>query len=210
MVKVAPSILSLDVNEISEKVEKVKNAGADYIHLDVMDGKFVNNETCALEMLEQVRDISNITIDTHLMVEDPENWLEDFLCSSIISFHIEAVDNETLDRIVEYLHERDIKVGVAIKPDTQIEEIMTCIEKIDMVLVMLVEPGFGGQTMIEKCLEKVTQLRKIAPELDIEVDGGINLENVQRVKEAGANIIVAGTAIFGAEDIESAIQKIKE
>ena len=176
MVKVAPSILSLDVNEISEKVEKVKNAGADYIHLDVMDGKFVNNETCALEMLEQVRDISNITIDTHLMVEDPENWLEDFLCSSIISFHIEAVDNETLDRIVEYLHERDIKVGVAIKPDTQIEEIMTCIEKIDMVLVMLVEPGFGGQTMIEKCLEKVTQLRKIAPELDIEVDGGINLE----------------------------------
>ena len=210
MVKVAPSILSLDVNEISEKVEKVKNAGADYIHLDVMDGKFVNNETCALEMLEQVRDISNITIDTHLMVEDPENWLEDFLCSSIISFHIEAVDNETLDRIVEYLHERDIKVGVAIKPDTQIEEIMTCIEKIDMVLVMLVEAGFGGQTMIEKCLEKVTQLRKIAPELDIEVDGGINLENVQRVKEAGANIIVAGTAIFGAEDIESAIQKIKE
>ena len=209
MVKVAPSILSVKLEDIEKEVLSVEKAGADYIHIDVMDGNFVNNETPGIEMLEKAHDATDIILDTHLMVENPEDWLEDFLLSNIITFHIEAVNSETLERIIEYLHEREIKVGIAVKPGTSIEEVLPYIEKIDLVLVMLVEPGFGGQKMIEECLEKVKFLRALKPDIDIEVDGGINLENIDKVKEAGANIIVAGTAIFSAEDRAYVINKIK-
>lgn len=210
MVKIAPSILAADFENLEKEIKDVELAGADYIHIDVMDGEFVPNKTDGLEMLKRSNSATNLTLDTHLMVENPEDWIEDFLESDIITFHIEAVDEETANKIIEELHEKEIKVGISIKPDTSIEEIMPYIDKIDMILVMTVEPGKGGQKLIPECLEKVKTLREIAPEIDIEVDGGINLETIEEVKKAGANIIVAGTAIFGAEDRKYVIDKLRE
>lgn len=210
MVKIAPSILAADFDNLENEVSDVEKAGADYIHIDIMDGEFVNNETPGLEMLTRTYETTSLTLDTHLMVEEPQNWLDDVVLSNVVTFHIEAVNVETAEKIIDYLHERDIKAGVAIKPDTSIEDIMPIFEKIDVVLVMLVEPGFGGQKMILSCLEKVKTLRSLKPDMDIEVDGGVNLENVQLVKDAGANIIVAGTAIFKSNDRKFVIEEMKK
>lgn len=210
MVKIAPSILAADFDNLENEVSDVEKAGADYIHIDIMDGEFVNNETPGLEMLTRTYETTSLTLDTHLMVEEPQNWLDDVVLSNVVTFHIEAVNIETAEKIIDYLHERDIKAGVAIKPDTSIEDIMPIFEKIDVVLVMLVEPGFGGQKMILSCLEKVKTLRSLKPDMDIEVDGGVNLENVQLVKDAGANIIVAGTAIFKSNDRKFVIEEMKK
>lgn len=210
MVKIAPSILAADFDNLENEVSDVEKAGADYIHIDIMDGEFVNNETPGLEMLTRTHETTSLTLDTHLMVEEPQNWLDDVVLSNVVTFHIEAVNVETAEKIIDYLHERDIKAGVAIKPDTSIEDIMPIFEKIDVVLVMLVEPGFGGQKMILSCLEKVKTLRGLKPDMDIEVDGGVNLENVQLVKDAGANIIVSGTAIFKSNDRKFVIEEMKK
>lgn len=210
MVKIAPSILAADFENLEQEIKSVEDAGADYIHIDVMDGDFVTNKTLGLEMLKRSNQATDLILDTHLMVENPIDWIDDFSKSDIITFHLEAVDEETANKIIDELHEREIKAGISIKPDTPVEEIIPYIEKIDMVLVMTVEPGKGGQKLIPECLEKVRVLREISPDIDIEVDGGINLETITEVKSAGANIIVAGTAIFGAENRKYVIDKLKE
>ncbi len=210
MVKIAPSILSVSIDKLDKEIIEVEKAGADYIHIDVMDGEFVPNKTNGLEMLKIARETTNLILDTHLMVEYPQNWIDDFSLSNVITFHIEAVNSDTAEKIIENLKERDIKVGIAIKPNTPVEEIMPYIEKIDVVLVMLVEPGFGGQKMIEACLDKVRAIHELKPDIDIEVDGGVKLENVQKAKDAGANIIVAGTAIFNSEDKRFVISEMKK
>ncbi len=210
MVKIAPSILSVSIDKLDKEIIEVEKDGADYIHIDVMDGEFVPNKTNGLEMLKIARETTNLILDTHLMVEDPQNWIDDFSLSNVITFHIEAVNSDTAEKIIENLKERDIKVGIAIKPNTPVEEIMPYIEKIDVVLVMLVEPGFGGQKMIEACLDKVRAIHELKPDIDIEVDGGVKLENVQKAKDAGANIIVAGTAIFNSEDKRFVISEMKK
>lgn len=210
MVKIAPSILSVSIDKLDKEIIEVEKAGADYIHIDVMDGEFVPNKTNGLKMLKIARETTNLILDTHLMVEDPQNWIDDFSLSNVITFHIEAVNSDTAEKIIENLKERDIKVGIAIKPNTPVEEIMPYIEKIDVVLVMLVEPGFGGQKMIEACLDKVRAIHELKPDIDIEVDGGVKLENVQKAKDAGANIIVAGTAIFNSEDKRFVISEMRK
>ena len=210
MVKIAPSILAADFENLENEIKDVERAGADYIHIDVMDGEFVTNKTPGLEMLKRSNASTNLTLDTHLMIENPLDWIEDFSESDIITFHVEAADEETANKIIEELHEREIKVGISIKPDTSVDEIMPYIDKIDMVLVMTVEPGRGGQKLIPECLEKVRTLREFAPDIDIEVDGGINLETIDMVKNAGANVIVAGTAVFGATDRKYVIDRLRE
>lgn len=209
MVSVAPSILAADFDNLEREIKSVEAAGADYIHIDVMDGEFVNNKTPGIDMLERANEVTNLPLDTHLMVENPEDWIDDFIESDTITFHIEATDEERANAIIEKLHEHEIRAGIAIKPNTSIEEVLPYIDKADMILVMTVEPGFGGQKLIPECLEKVKQLREISKEIDIEVDGGINLENVEEAKKAGANVIVAGTAIFKAENRKYIIEKMK-
>lgn len=209
MVKIAPSILSVEIEKIESEVANLEKAGADYIHIDVMDGEFVPNRTAGTTMLEKAYDGSDLPLDTHLMVENPEDYIEDFSISNILTFHVEVVDTETAYRIIDNLHEREIRVGMAIKPNTPVEEILPYLDNIDLVLVMLVEPGFGGQEMIEECLEKVRKIRELRPDIDIEVDGGINLQNVNKVKDAGANVIVSGTAILKESDRADVISKMK-
>lgn len=210
MVKVGPSTLPININDMKTEIANLERAGADYIHLDIMDGEFVANETLGVELLEVVNDSTDILLCTHLMVENPEKWIEEFSETDIFTFHIEAVTPEVAESMIQELHEREMKVGIAIKPATPIDEIMPYIDEIDMVLVMLVEPGLGGQKMMPECLEKVRELRELRPELDIEVDGGINLDNVEMVKASGANMIVSGTAIVNSTDRAFVISQMKK
>lgn len=210
MVKVGPSTLPIDINNMKDEIANLELAGADYIHLDIMDGEFVTNETLGVELLEVVNSSTDILLCTHLMVENPEKWIEEFSATDIFTFHIEAVTSEIAESMIQELHEREMKVGIAIKPDTSVEEILPYLEEIDLVLIMLVEPGLGGQKMMPECLEKVKALRELRPELDIEVDGGVNLDNVEMVKAAGANMIVSGTAIINSTDRAFVISQMKK
>lgn len=209
MVKIAPSILALDVNNLENEIIDVVNSGADYIHVDVMDGKFVENTTHWQAMYEISRKATDKIIDVHLMVEKPEEWISKFPKADIITFHYEAVNLETANLIIEKLHSLNKKVGIAIKPNTPVEVLTKLINKVDMVLVMTVEPGKGGQKLIDSCIPKIKEVRDINSRIDIEVDGGINLENVSLLTSKGANVIVAGTAIFNAEDKKKVIEKMK-
>lgn len=209
MVKIAPSILAADESMLEQEIMDVTNAGADYIHIDVMDGEFVPNITYGKRMIEAAVKSTNLPIDVHLMVKEPAKYIEMFEDASIITFHVEAVNYDEAEKIIEDLHGKNIKVGISIKPNTEVSELEKYINMIDMVLVMTVEPGFGGQTLIPSTLDKIRKLRELKPSLDIEVDGGINLYTAKSVVECGANILVAGTAIFKSDNRKNAIEKLK-
>ena len=210
MVRVAPSILSLDLDELDSGVSIVSSSGADYVHIDVMDGNFVDNTTNGVAMFKSAYMNSLLPTDVHLMVFNPHSEIENYLQASIITFHIEAVNSiEEAKEIINYLHEHNIKAGVAIKPATKVDEIVELLDDVDQVIVMTVEPGYGGQKLIPECLLKVFDLRNKKPELDIEVDGGVKLENIEAVRKSGASIVVTGKAFFDAKDKAEFITTIR-
>lgn len=208
MVKVAASILAANQERLKEEVIEVTYGYADMIHIDVMDGKFVDNETNGEYMYKTALDSTFLPLDVHLMVENPLKLIDTYKQAFRITFHIEAVNDEEAKRILKILDYYKIKSGISIKPNTPVSEIEKYIDKIDSVLVMTVEPGYGGQELIYSTLEKVKYLREKYPNLNIEVDGGINQETSKDAINAGANILVAGTAIFKYDDREKAIKNL--
>ncbi len=219
MIEVSTSILTVEKGKEAETFFALEKSKTDYFHIDVMDGKFVEKDTYQnmLEYSSYIRRISNLPMDIHLMVEDVETGIEVFSAvePNIITFHIEACKNkEEIMKNVNLIKEKGSRVGIAIKPETPIEEVYEYLPYIHMCLVMTVEPGKGGQTLITDMLAKISELKSYIErknlEIDIEVDGGINLKTAQRVKDAGANILVAGTAILMASDYKVIIDELKE
>lgn len=207
---VAPSILSADFSCLSDEIKKVENFGADWIHVDVMDGHFVPNLTIGACVVRDIRKTTKLPLDVHLMIENPEKYVDDFIKagSDIITFHIEAVKNPL--QLINKIKENGIKAGVSIKPKTKVEDLKDIINLVDLVLVMTVEPGFGGQKFMSDCAEKIKEIRKIASKsLIVEVDGGINEETAKICKRYGANALVAGNYIYKSENIERAIKSLR-
>ncbi len=213
MIKIAPSILSANFSYLADEIKRIENAGAEYVHIDVMDGSFVPNITLGSPVVKSMRKYSNAIFDVHLMVEHPESQIVAFAeaGADIITFHIETVNHA--HRLVQEIKALGCKVGVALNPATPLVVLEELMEYIDMALIMTVNPGFGGQKFIKSMLKKIALLRSIMEEnalsFDIEVDGGINVETASLVKAAGANILVAGSAIYGASNIKTAIQAIR-
>ena len=218
MIEVSTSILTVEKGKEAETFFALEKSKTDYFHIDVMDGKFVEKDTYQnmLEYSSYIRRISNLPMDVHLMVEDVETGIEVFSAvePNIITFHLEACKNkEEVMKNINLIKEKGSRVGISVKPETPIEEVYEYLPYIHMCLVMTVEPGKGGQTLITDMLAKISTLKtyidKNNIEIDIEVDGGINLKTAQRVKEAGANILVAGTAILMASDYKVIIDELK-
>lgn len=218
MVEVSTSLLSVKRENIIKTIYNLETAGTNYFHIDVMDGEFVKNNTTELmnEYCGYLNTITNIPLDVHLMVKDVESYIKNYLIYSpnIITFHYEASkDKKKMMELINYIKENNCKVGISIKPNTNIEEIYDLLPFIHLVLIMTVEPGEGGQKLIPETLEKIKELKayidKNSFEIDIEADGGINSENYEQIKSAGTNIIVSGTAIINSENYKDEIEKIK-
>ncbi len=216
MIYISPSLLAADYKNLESEVKRIEDAGANYLHLDIMDGHFVPNLSFGPDLVAALRPTTKLIFDVHLMISDPETYIPAFIKAGadIITFHYEAVDDPM--PILKYLREHEIRAGISISPDTPIEAILPYVESglCSMVLVMTVYPGFGGQKLIPDTLDKVRVLRRFVKargiDLQIEVDGGIKPENVGYCTSAGANVIVAGTAIFGAKKPNAVIKSMRE
>lgn len=214
MQKIAPSILSADFSKLGEEIKRMEKSGADYIHIDVMDGHFVPNITIGPPVVRSIRNSTGLIFDVHLMIEDPDKYIDDFMDAGadIITVHAEA--SKHLHRTIQKIKQHGKKAGVSLNPATPISSILHILNDIDIVLIMTVNPGFSGQTFIESLVEKISEAKKIIKEkklkVDIEVDGGIDLHNVGIVAKAGANIIVSGSTIFNAVDAAQVIESFRE
>ncbi|TDL72837.1 ribulose-phosphate 3-epimerase [Rhodococcus qingshengii] len=213
MVKIAPSILSADFARLGEEIVAAEKAGADYIHIDVMDGHFVPNITIGPLIVEAIRPITKLPLDVHLMIENPDQFIENFAKAGAdyITVHVEACRH--LHRTIHHIKSFGIKAGVVLNPATPVESIQHILADIDMVLLMSVNPGFGGQKFIPEVLPKIRKVKEMADsigkELEIEIDGGVNPETAKQCMEAGANVLVAGSAIYNQEDYAAAISLIR-
>ena len=214
MIKIAPSILSADFGNLNEDIRKVEDAGADFLHIDVMDGHFVPNISFGVPVIKSIRGKSNLIFDVHLMIENPDFYIHQFkdAGADIITVHAEA--SRHILRTVQEIKKLGVKTGVALNPGTPEDAIKYILHDVDMVLVMSVNPGFGGQEFIKSSIDKIKQIKKMADDMnckiDIEVDGGINLTNVKEVINAGANVIVAGSSIYKSSNIKNTIAEFKK
>ena len=209
MAKVAPSILSADFSKLGADVQEICEFGADYIHVDVMDGAFVPNISFGAGVMKSLNNVATIPYDVHLMIEDPDRYIEDFVTpnTEFITVHLEACRH--LDRTIQHIHSTGVNAGVALNPATPIVMVEDVLDKVDMILIMSVNPGFGGQKFIPRALDKIRRLDEIRKangyDFVIEVDGGVNLQNCEELKSVGTDILVAGSAVFKAEDRKEAI-----
>ena len=213
MIKISPSVLACDLSKLAEGVIEIEKAGADMAHLDVMDGKFVTNISFGMPVIECLRKHSNMVFDVHLMIDKPENYVERFIAAGadIVTFHIEATEKP--DEIIEIIKKAGKKAAISVKPKTPVDDIYKYLDRLDMVLVMTVEPGYGGQALIPETLDKVRTLRNEITarglDIDIQVDGGINEKNAKDAIAAGANVLVAGSAVYRGNDRKAAIDALR-
>ncbi len=208
---ISPSILSADFTELGRDVKAVEDAGADWIHVDVMDGHFVPNISIGVPVVKSLKKVARVPLDVHLMIENPEKYIGAFAKAGadIITFHYEAAQDK-IESVISLIRSFNIKVGISIKPKTNQEVLFPYLDKIDMVLVMTVEPGFGGQEFMGYCAQKIPYIRGKAPEnLIVQVDGGINEKTANICKSLGANSLVAGSYIYGSDNIKAAIESLR-
>jgi ribulose-phosphate 3-epimerase len=214
MAMLSPSLLSADFSNLKEEIKKIERGGADYLHLDVMDGIYVPNITFGAPVIEKLRSISKLPFDTHLMIDRPERFIKDFVDAGtdILTVHAEATTH--LHRTIQEIKSFGIKAGVSLNPSTPIENLKYILDDIDLILIMSVNPGFGGQSFIPAMKEKIKETRKMIdqnnPSIILEVDGGIKLDTVKEIKDLGTDLIVVGSDIFKADDIEKRTKEFKD
>ena len=213
MIKIAPSILSADFSRLGEEIKAIDNAGADYVHIDVMDGHFVPNITIGPLIVDAIRPITELPLDVHLMIENPDQYIPDFAKAGadIIVVHAEA--SRHLHRTIQLIKSLGKKAGVSLNPATSLSALDIILPDLDLVLLMTVNPGFGGQSFIGSCLPKIGELRQqidyLGVPIELEVDGGVKVDNIEQIAAAGADVFVAGSAVFGADDYQSTILQLK-
>lgn len=208
---ISPSILSADFANLEKEIKRIENAGADWVHIDVMDGHFVPNITIGVPVVKSLKAVTKLPLDVHLMIENPERYIEAFAKAGadIITFHFEAVKD--VNSITDLIKSFGVKAGMSIKPKTSPEVVFPYLKNLDMLLVMTVEPGFGGQKFMQDCAEKIPSIKQKAPEsLIIQVDGGINAETARICTILGANSLVAGNYIYKSDDINLAVRSLRQ